>query len=148
MGTWKNVAEIQIDQIIPVVHLAAALHQADHLLVVRQAVDHLLVDHHHDQVLLILLVAQHVLIQLDLHHDHRDQIQIAAAKIYQHAVVHLLDQVRQVEIAKGAMQMIRAVFARRLWIAINQDCVREFLNQIFLKMLQVKNSKKQLARNY
>ena len=114
MGTWKSVAVIQVDRIIPVVHLP--------------------VDLLHDQVLLILLVARHALIQEDLHHDHQDQIQIAVVKIYQRAVVHLLDQVRQVEIAKAAMQMIRAEFAPPQWIAINQDCVREFLNQIFLKM--------------
>jgi hypothetical protein len=93
MGTWKSVAVIQVDRIIPDAHLLAA-----HL------------------------------------HDHPDQIQIGDAKIYQRAVVHLLDQVFQVEIAKGAMRMIRAVFVQRQWIAINHDCVREFSNQIFLKM--------------
>jgi hypothetical protein len=93
MGTWKSVAEIQIDQRILVVHLA-----------------------------------------VDLHHDHLVQIQIVVAKIYQRAVAHHLDQVCQVEIAKGAMQMIRGEFVQRQWIAINHDCVREFLSQIFLKM--------------
>jgi hypothetical protein len=128
MGTWKSVAVIQVDQIIPAVHLLAA--------------------RHHAQVLVTLLVVPHALIQRDLHRVHQDQIQIDVAKIYRRAVVHLLDQVRQVEIAKGEMPMIRAVFAQRLWIAINHDCVREFSSQIFLKMLQVKNLKKQLAQNY
>jgi hypothetical protein len=89
---------------------------------------------HHDQVQLTLLVAQRVLIQLDLHQDHQDQIQIVAAKIYQRAVVHHLDQVRQVEIAKAAMRVIRAVFVQHQWIAISHDYVREFLNLIFRKM--------------
>ena len=138
MGTWKSVAEIQIDLAIPVVHL----------LVVRLLVVLLHVLDHLDQVQLTLLVALHVLIQADLRHDHQDQIQIDVAKIYRRVVVHLHGQVHQVEIAKDAMQMIRAEFARHQWIAINHDCVQEFLNQIFLKMLRVKSLKKQLAQSY
>jgi hypothetical protein len=87
-------------------------------------------------------------LRVDRHRDHQDQIQIDVVKIYRRVVVHLLGQVHQVEIAKVAMQMIRAEFVPPQWIAINQDCVREFLNQIFLKMLQVKNLKKQLAPSY
>ena len=143
MGTWKSVAEIQIDLIIPVAHLLVV-----HLLVVHLPAAHLLVVHLHDRVPLTLLVAQRVLIQVDLHRAHQDQIQIDVVKICRRAVVHQLDQVRQVEIAKDAMQMIRAEFAQHQWIAINRDCVREFLNQIFLKMLQVKNLRKQLAQSY
>ena len=148
MSTWKSVAEIQIDQIIPVVH-----HLVDHLLVVHQAVVHLRVlvhqvRDHHVRVLLTLLVALHVLIQADLHHDHRDRIQIDDAKIYRRAVVHLPDRVHLAEIAKAAMQMIRVEFAQLQWIAINRVYVQEFLNQIFPKMLRVKNLKKQLAQSY
>ena len=133
MGTWKSVAEIQIDQIILVAH---------------QAVAHLPDVHRRDQVLLTLLAALHVLSRVDLHLDLPDRIQIDVVKIYQRVVVHLLDQVHQVEIAKDAMQMIRAEFVPPQWIAINQDCVREFLNQIFLKMLLAKNLRKQLAQSY
>jgi hypothetical protein len=122
MGTWKSVAVIQVDLVTLVAHLLVAHHQVDH-----QADDH----------------------PLDVHlHDHQDQIQIAVVKIYRRVAVHLLDQVHQVEIAKVAMQMIRAEFVPPQWIAINQDCAREFLNQIFLKMLLAKNLRKQLAQSY
>ena len=80
MGTWKSVAEIQIDQIILVAHQVAA---------------QFLVAHLHDQVLVTLLVAQHALIQVDLHRVHQDQIQIDVVKIYRRVVGHLRDQVRQ-----------------------------------------------------
>jgi hypothetical protein len=141
--TWKSVAVIQIGQRTQVVHQAVVLHQVDHQAVVL----HRVLDHH-DQVQLTRLVVQRVLIQLDLHQDHQDQIQIAVAKIYQRAVVHHLDQVRQVEIAKAAMQVIRAEFVQHQWIAINHGYVQEFLSQIFRKMLQVKNSRKLLAPSY
>jgi hypothetical protein len=101
--------EIQIDQIVLVVH---------------QAVAPLLVDHQ---------------VVVHLHHVHLDQIQIVAVKIYRRAVVLLHVRVHQVAIAKGVMQMIRVEFVQRLWIAINHVYVREFSNQIFQKMSLAKS---------
>ena len=111
MGTWKSVAGIQVSQIILDVHLLAAHH---------------LVGLHHGLVRLTLLAAPHALIQVDLHHDHQDRIQIAVVKIYRRAVVQHLGRVHRGETAKGAMQMIHVEFVQRQWIVINQDYVQEF----------------------
>ena len=148
MGIWKSVAEIQIDQVILAVHQAVVLHLVDRHLVIHQVAAHLPVDHRLVQVPLTRLVAHHDQIQVDLRPDHPGQIQIVVVKIYQRAVVHLLDLAHQVEIAKVAMQMIRAEFVPPHWIAINHDYVREFLNQIFPKMLLGKNLRKQHEQSF
>ena len=113
MGTWKNVAVIQIDQTlivqeVPDVHLPVDQHQVDlqmvvHLPVDQHQVDLQMVVHLHDLVPLIHLAVQLDLILQGLHHDHQDQIQVDVAKIYLREVVLHHDQVHQVEIAKVAM---------------------------------------------
>jgi hypothetical protein len=128
MGTWKNVAVIQIDQTlivqeVPDVHLPVDQHQVDlqadvhlpvdqhqvdlqmvvHLPVVRHLPVRQAVAHLHDLVPLIHLAVQLDLILQGLHHDHQDQIQVDVAKIYLRAVVLHHDQVHRVEIAKVAM---------------------------------------------
>jgi hypothetical protein len=66
----------------------------------------------------------------------RAQILNADVKICQRAVAQ---QTVQELRGKHVMALILVVHVLHQWIAINRVCVREFLNQIFLKMLLVKS---------
>jgi hypothetical protein len=68
--------------------------------------------------------------------SHQVLILNAGVKICLLAVVHQTVQELRV---KHVMALILVEHVLHQWIAINRVCVHEFLNQISLKMLQVKS---------
>jgi hypothetical protein len=68
--------------------------------------------------------------------SHQVLIHNVVVKIYRHVVVHQIVQEPRVKLA---MDQILAVRVLHQWSAINLVCVHVFLNQIFQKMLRVKN---------
>jgi hypothetical protein len=69
-------------------------------------------------------------------------------KIVQLAVVAMIALAQLVKFRRAAMSVIHAGFVQLHKNAINREFVHASLNQIFLKMLQVKSSRRAFVQSY
>jgi hypothetical protein len=129
---WKSVHATAIDQ--------AAIDPRDHqmvaLLHVHPHQDHRAAVHH--RIVQALAVHLHP----DLHLLARN-----LAKIVQLVAVAMTALAQHVKFRRAVMSAIHAGFVQLHKNVINREFVHASLNQIFLKMLQVKNSRRAFAQS-